>query len=281
LSSVAVVVVSDQEAERHDRTTLALPGNQDALVAAVAAANRRTIVVLETGSAVLMPWIKSVPAVLETWYPGATAGLALADLLSGKVDPSGKLPVTFPASESVTAMPDATPATFGGTNGQVLYSDDINVGYRWYQTNQVQPLFPFGYGLSYTTFKFSGLQTTITSSGGIDVQATITNTGPARGTEVVQAYLGMPSDAGEPPRQLRGFTRVDLASKQSKTVQMTIAAGDLATWDSGANSWVVPGGTYTVYVGDGSDLAHLPLADTVQVAPASLGADSGPTHHKG
>ena len=280
-SSVAVVVVNDEEAERHDRTTLALPGNQDALVAAVAAANRRTIVVLETGSAVLMPWIKSVPAVLETWYPGATAGPALVDLLSGKVDPSGKLPITFPAAQSSTAMPDATPATFGGVNGQVRYADDVNVGYRWYQANQVQPLFPFGFGLSYTTFKFSGIQATTTTSGGVGVQATVTNTGSVRGTEVVQAYLGLPSDSGEPPRQLRGFTRVELAPKQSKTVQLTMGAGDLATWDTAANAWVVPGGTYTVYVGDASDLPHLPLTDTVQVAPASLGADSGPAHHKG
>ena len=276
LSSAAVVVVNDVEVERHDRTTLALPGNQDALVAAVAAANPRTIVVLETGSAVLMPWLNSVKAVLETWYPGETAGPALLDLLDGKVNPSGKLPVTFPTAQTAATMPDATAATFGGTNGQVLYSDDVNVGYRWYQANQVQPLFAFGYGLSYTRFHFSGIEATTTSSGGIAVQATVTNVGAVRGTEVVQTYVGLPPDTGEGARQLRGFTRVDLAPKQSKTVHLTLTAGDLATWDSPAGHWVVAGGTYHLFVGDGSELTSLPLTTTVQVAPASLGANSGP-----
>ncbi len=276
LSSAAVVVVHDVEVERHDRTTLALPGNQDALVAAVAAANPRTIVVLETGSAVLMPWLNSVKAVLETWYPGETAGPALLDLLGGKVNPSGKLPVTFPTAQSAATMPDATAATFGGSGGQVLYSDDINVGYRWYQVNQVQPLFAFGYGLSYTRFHFSAMQATTTSSGGIAVQATVTNVGTVRGTEVVQTYLGLPTETGEGARQLRGFTRVDLAPKQSKTVHMTLNPGDLATWDSAHSSWVVQGGSYTVFVGDGSDLVTLPLSTTVRVTAASLGVNSGP-----
>jgi beta-glucosidase len=281
LSTVAVVVVSDLEEERHDRTTLTLPGNQNALVAAVAAANPRTIVVLETGSAVLMPWLSSVPALLETWYPGETAGPALVDLLSGKVNPSGKLPVSFPTAESPGAMPDATASTFGGVDGQVLYADGLDVGYRWYEANQVQPLFPFGFGLSYTRFQFSTIKATPTSSGGVAVQATVTNVGPVRGTDVVQTYLGIPGDPSEAPRQLRGFSMVDLAPKQSKTVSFTLAAGDLATWDTAATSWVVGGGTYRIFVGDGSDLANLPLATTVQVKAASLGADSGPARPLG
>jgi len=280
-AAVAVVVVHDVEAERHDRTNLALPGNQDALVAAVAAANPRTIVVLETGSAVLMPWIHSVRAVLETWYPGETAGLDLVDLLSGKVNPSGKLPVTFPASESPASMPDATAATFGGSGGQVVYADGINVGYRWYQVNQVQPLFSFGYGLSYTRFRFSGLQASTTSSGGVNLQATITNVGPVAGTDVVQAYLGYPAATGEAPRQLRAFARIDLAPRQSKVVHLTMAPGDLATWDPVRNSWVVLAGTYHLFVGDGSDLANLPLSATVAVTGANLGANSGPAPSSG
>lgn len=280
-SSAAIVVVHDTENERHDRTSLALPGNQDALIAAVAAANPRTIVVLETGAAVLMPWLASVPAVLETWYPGETAGTSLLDLVSGKVNPSGKLPVSFPSAASPAAMPDATAATFGGTAGRVLYSDDVNVGYRWYQANQVTPLFAFGYGLSYTGFRFSALHTTTGSGGGVTVKVTITNVGEVRGGDVVQCYLGFPPAAGEAPRQLRGFARVDLAPKQSKVVTLTLSPGDLATWSTAASGWVIPGGAYRVFVGDGSDSARLPLSATVQVAPASLGVDSGPARPLG
>ncbi len=277
-STVAVVVVHDVEAERHDRTNLALPGNQDALVAAVAAANPRTIVVLETGSAVLMPWINSVHAVLETWYPGQAAGPALVDLLSGKVNPSGKLPVTFPTAATPAAMPDATAATFGGVNGQVNYADGINVGYRWYQANHVTPLFSFGYGLSYTRFRFSGLQASTTPGGGVAVNVTVTNVGPVAGTDVVQAYLGFPSPTDEASRQLKGFARVSLAPQQSKTVKLTLAPGDLATWDTVSNSWIVTAGSYQVLVGDGSDLANLPVTANVALAHATLGADSGPAH---
>lgn len=276
LAGTAVVVVHDVEIERHDRTTLSLPGDQDALVEAVAAANPRTIVVLETGSAVLMPWLHKVPAVLETWYPGETAGTALVYLLSGAVDPSGKLPVTFPAAESPAAMPDATRATFGGVNGEVLYADGIDVGYRWYEANGVQPLFSFGYGLSYTHFTFSRMRAVTTPAGGVNVQATITNAGPVQGADVVQCYLGYPTSAGEAPRQLRAFTRVNLAPRQSATVNLTLSPGDLAVWNTAEAQWVVPAGTFSLYVGDGSDLANLPLTATVTMNAASLGVDSGP-----
>ncbi|MDQ1399075.1 MAG: beta-glucosidase [Acidimicrobiaceae bacterium] len=280
-AGAAIVVVHDTEAELHDRTSLALPGNQDALVAAVAAANPKTIVVLETGSAVLMPWLGAVPSVLETWYPGETAGPALVDLLSGKVNPSGKLPVTFPTSATPATMPNATAATFGGADGQVSYADDIDVGYRWYQVNRVPAQFDFGYGLSYTRFRFSGMQAKTTSGGGVTVQATVTNVGPVRGTDVVQCYLGYPAQSGEAPRQLRAFTRVDLAPKQSKTVKFTLGPNALSTWDTGRGSWVVPAGTFHLFVGDGSAPANLPLTATVQLAAASLGPNSGPGHPGG
>jgi beta-glucosidase len=273
-SDVAVVVVYDAESERHDRTTLSLGGNQDALVSAVAAANPRTIVVLETGSAVLMPWLASVPTVLETWYPGEQAGNSLVDLLSGRANPSGKLPVSFPASS--TNMPDNTAATFGGTGGQTKYADDINVGYRWYGVHQVNPAFSFGYGLSYTHFHFSNLQVTPGSSGSMGVAATVTNTGHVRGADVVQCYLGDPASGGEPPRQLRGFARVDLLPGKPKTVHLTLSQGDLAHWDTTTHSWVVDAGTYRIWVGDGSDVAHLPLVTAVQVPARSLGVNSGP-----
>ncbi|HEY2428367.1 MAG TPA: glycoside hydrolase family 3 C-terminal domain-containing protein, partial [Acidimicrobiales bacterium] len=214
-AQVAVVVVHDVESEHYDRTSLALPGNQDALVSAVANANPHTVVVLETGSAVLMPWIRSVPAILETWYPGQGAGTALAAILSGRVNPSGKLPVTFPASAA--QMPDNTAATFGGSGGRTVYSDGVDVGYRWYAAHDVRPAFSFGYGLSYTRFGFSGLHATV-AGGGVAVTATITNLGTRRGADVVQCYLGDPPGSGEPPRQLRAFQRVDLLPGQSQAV---------------------------------------------------------------
>ena len=269
-----MVVLHDVEAERHDRTTLELPGDQDALVRAVAAANPRTIVVLETGSAVLMPWLSSVRAVLETWYPGQESGQSLLDLLSGQVDPSGKLPVTFPASP--TLRPDVTEAAYGGLQGRVDYSDDINVGYRWYEANQVEPAFSFGYGLSYTTFGFSDLSAQTTARGGIAVTATVTNTGKVRGADVVQCYVGDPSSTGEPARQLRGFERVDLAPGASQVVHLKLTPGDLAVWDTPSGSWIVTAGTYDLRVGDGSDLANLPLHTTVTLSQARLGPNSGP-----
>lgn len=273
-SSVAVVVVHDVEVEQHDRTSLELPGNQNALVAAVAVANPHTVVVLETGSAVSMPWIGSVRAVLETWYPGETAGTALVDLLSGRTNPSGKLPTTFPASSA--AMPNNTAATFGGVNGRTDYEDGINVGYRWYQVHHVEPLFSFGHGLSYTRFRFTGLAAQSNGSGGVTVTATVTNVGAVRGADVVQCYLGVPAGTAEPPRQLRGFTRVDLAPGQSKNVQFTLDPGDLATWSTTSSGWVVNAGTYRLWVGDGSQPADLPLTTTVRIGRAALGAGGGP-----
>lgn len=273
-STVAVVVVHDVEHEGRDRTTLALPGNQDALVKAVERANPRTVVVLETGAGVLMPWLASTPAVLETWYPGQQAGPSLLDLVSGAADPGGKLPVTFPASAA--AMPDNTPATWGGVGGRTLYADGIDVGYRWYQAHDVAPAFAFGDGLSYTTFRFSGLRVETSPSGAITVRATITNSGRVAGTDVAQCYVGVPAATGEPPRQLRAYQRVRLAPHASAPLTMTLTPGDLATWDTTAQTWRVAAGAYQVWVGDGSDAAHLPLHATVAAGGWALGPDSGP-----
>jgi beta-glucosidase len=274
-SQVAVVVVSDVEAEGEDRKSLQLPGEQDRLIAAVEAANPRTIVVLETGAAVLMPWLAQTPALLETWYPGETAGTSLAALLAGDVNPSGKLPVSFPISES--AMPDNTPATFGGVGGKTLYDDGIDVGYRWYQSHPNTVAFPFGFGLSYTKFHFSNLKITANNAKGLSLEATVANTGKVQGTAVVQCYLGSPPAAGEPPRQLRGFQRVPLGPGESKTIQMNLSLGDLAQWSEASNSWIITAGTYRIWVGDGSDVANLPLSETVTLRSGALGVNSGLT----
>jgi beta-glucosidase len=258
-ASTAVVVVSDDtETEAADRFSLTLPSAQDELISAVAAANPHTVVVVNAGAPVAMPWLSQVAAVVDAWYPGESNGTALASVLYGTTDPSGHLPVTFP--QNLSQVPAATPRQFPGVNGRVHYSEGIDVGYRWYDANNITPMFPFGYGLSYTTFGFSNLAITPgKGSAAVTATATVTNTGHVAGTDVAQLYLGDPPVAGEPPRQLKGFQRVTLAPGQSSTVTFNLTKQDLAYWKTSANKWVVPEGQFHVYVGDSSATANLPL----------------------
>ena len=266
-AQVAIVFAANYETEAKDLPDITLQNNQDQLISAVAAANPDTIVVLNTGGPVLMPWLGQVKSVLEAWYPGQEDGNALAAVLFGRVDPAGHLPETFPASESQT--PTSSPSQFPGVNGQVHYSEGLDVGYRWYDANDVTPLFPFGYGLSYTTFSFSHLTVSpgpATSLGRVRVSATVTNTGSRAGSEVAQLYVGDPAAAGEPPRQLKGFATVSLAPGRSARVHFTLTGQDLSYYDTSAQSWVEPDGAYQVYVGDSSAMAGLPLHGQFAVA---------------
>jgi beta-glucosidase len=260
-ASVAVVVVSDDtESEATDRPSLSLPSAQDELISAVAAANPRTVVVLDAGAPVAMPWLSSVAGVLDAWYPGQTNGTSLASVLFGQTDPGGHLPVTFPAS--LSQVPASTTAQFPGNGATVQYSEGIDVGYRWYDTKDVTPLFPFGYGLSYTRFAFSGLRVSRAVTDGTDdvrVSATVTNTGRRAGGDVAQLYLGDPAAAGEPARQLAGFQRVDLAPGASARVSFTLTPQQMSWWSDSANGWTQTAGAYRVYVGDSSAPAGLPL----------------------
>ena len=261
-ASTAVVVVSDDtETEAADRPGLGLPSAQDELISAVAAANPHTVVVIDAGAPVTMPWLGQVAAVVDAWYPGESNGAALASVLYGATDPSGHLPVTFP--RSLSQVPASTPAQFPGVGGQVQYSEGIDVGYRWYDARNLTPLFPFGYGLSYTSFAFSNLRVTPPQLAGrgapVTVTARVTNTGPVTGAEVAQLYLGDPAAAGEPPRQLKGFQKVTLRPGQSAVVSFTLDRHDLSYWNDSANGWVVPDGGFRVYVGDSSALSGLPL----------------------
>ena len=261
-ASTAVVVVSDDtETEAADRPGLGLPSAQDELISAVAAANPHTVVVIDAGAPVTMPWLGQVAAVVDAWYPGESNGAALASVLYGATDPSGHLPVTFP--RSLSQVPASTPAQFPGVGGQVQYSEGIDVGYRWYDARNLTPLFPFGYGLSYTGFAFSNLRVTPPQLAGrgapVTVTARVTNTGPVTGAEVAQLYLGDPAAAGEPPRQLKGFQKVTLRPGRSAVVSFTLDRHDLSYWNDSANGWVVPDGGFRVYVGDSSALSGLPL----------------------
>jgi beta-glucosidase len=288
-ASTAVVVVSDDtESEAADRAGLNLPSAQNELISAVAAANPHTVVVIDAGAPVAMPWLSQVGAVLDAWYPGESNGTALASVLFGNTDPAGHLPVTFP--QSLTQVPASSPNQFPGVNGQADYSEGIDVGYRYYDAHNETPLFPFGYGLSYTTFRFSHLRVTpsmvsnATSDPGatscrcngqgipeITVAARITNTGRVAGADAAQLYLGDPAVAGEPPRQLKGIQKVRLRPGESRTVRFTLSGHDLSYWDDAANGWVLPDGQFKVYIGDSSALSNLPLRASFDVA-RTLGA---------
>jgi len=267
-ASTAVVVVSDDtESEATDRPSLNLPSAQDELIEAVAAANPNTVVVINAGAPVAMPWLSQVAGVLDAWYPGQSSGTALASVLFGQTNPSGHLPVTFPAS--LSQVPASTTAQFPGNGSQVQYSEGLDVGYRWYSANNLTPLFPFGFGLSYTQFAFSNLQispSTVDGTQDVQVSATVTNTGQRAGSDVAQLYLGDPPTAGEPPRQLGGFQRVTLAPGASTQVSFTVTPQEESWWDDSANGWTQTEGTYGVYVGDSSALSGLPLQGTYTVA---------------
>ena len=252
-ANVAVVFANDQESEGSDRSSLNLPNNQDQLITAVAQANPHTIVVLNTGAPVLMPWVKQVQGIVENWYPGQEDGNAIAAVLFGDINPGGKLPMTFPVNAS--DIPAHTPAQYPGINDEASYSEGLDVGYRYYDAQNVTPLFPFGYGLSYTNFAFSNLAISPGSGafdGTVNVSLTVQNTGTRTGSEVVQLYVADPASAHEPPKQLKGFQKLTLTPGQSQQVTLTLNSRAFAYWDTTAHNWVVPQGSYSIMVGDSS-----------------------------
>jgi len=271
-SNVAIVFESDWESEGMDRVDLSFPSAQDALVAAVAAANPHTVVVLENGGAHVMPWLANVSAVLEAWYPGQKGGTAIANLLFGAVNPSGKLPITFPASVSQLPRPVIPVPTSATSAFDVDYTiEGFDVGYKWYQAKNLQPLFAFGFGLSYTTFSITNPQLTpdSTPSNGFQVSFNVKNTGTLAGAEVAQVYLGFPSGIGEPPLRLVGWSKLSLQPGAQQTVTITVNAASsshpLSYWNTSTNGWAVAPGDYTVFVGDSSD--HLQTAGIFHVGP--------------
>jgi beta-glucosidase len=247
-ADAAVVIVDEAQGEGMDRSTLALPGDQDALIEAVAAANRRTIVVLDNGGPVLMPWLNRVSAVVEAWYPGQQFGAALASVLFGDSDPGGRLPVTFPASDFQGPAPVTRPERYPGIDNEVRYDEGLLVGYRWYDATGQRPLFPFGYGLSYTRTRIDDLR--VWSRGDhVTASVRVTNVGDRAGWAVPQAYLSYPNRGGEPPWQLKGYEKVGLAPRQSRTVTFRLGAADLSVFD---HRTVVPDGRYRLAVGTSS-----------------------------
>jgi beta-glucosidase len=256
-SDVAVVFLANKDTEAIDRPNLSLPGHQDELVEAVAAANPHTVVALNTGGPVTMPWLDKVAGVLEMWYPGEEGGNAAAAVLFGDTDPAGRLPITFP--ERLADTPASTPAQYPGVNGVATYSEGLDVGYRHYDARNITPLFPFGYGLSYSTFRLDDLKVTAARFGAVTAHVAVTNTGQRRGSQVVQVYVGGADGSGPigggqiaPPRRLEGFAKVSLDPGQSKQVVVTLGPRAFAHWDTARDAWVQTAGSYTVAVGTSS-----------------------------
>jgi beta-glucosidase len=251
-ADVAICVLATSSSEGSDRPNLSLPSEQINICNAVANAQKTIAIVINPG-AVLTDWDNKVDALLACFMPGQEEGNAIADVLFGDVNPSAKLPVTFPNKENeVGFLPDEYP----GVNLQTYYREALNVGYRWYATHAVKPKYAFGFGLSYTTFSLTNL-----GVSGRTVSATLMNTGKVAGAEVVQLYLGYPESAGEPPINLRGFQKVMLNSGASQSVSFTLTDEDLSIWDETTHSHAKQSGTFTVYVGTSSQ--DLPLKQTV------------------
>jgi beta-glucosidase len=268
-SEAAIVFVWQHTSEGRDVPNLSLPDHQDELVSQVAAANPHTVVVLETGGPVIMPWLDKVSAILEAWYPGIRGGEAIARVLFGDVNPSGKLPVTFPKSEA--DLPHAHVAgmlmTGSGQPKQqttpfdINYTESLKVGYKWFEAEGKGPLFPFGFGLSYTTFAYSTLE--VTQGEALRVSFSVTNTGSRAGEEVAQVYATLPSSAGEPFKRLIGWEKIPLAPGESKTVSLTVDPQYLSIFNVRKGDWELLPGEYEIFVGGSSQDTPLSQAVTI------------------
>ena len=274
-ADVAIVFAYQWLSEGMDLATLSLPDNQDALIEQVAAANPHTIVVLETGTAVTMPWIGKVGGIVEAWYAGSSGHKALANVLVGEVNPSGKLAMTFPKSDADLPHPVIPPLSpedagqgTGAENGRphseskytVHYDDGVKVGYKWYESERKEPLFPFGFGLSYTTYAYSNLKT---DNAQRTVSFAVKNTGKRAGSEIAQVYATLPEATGEPFKRLVGWQRIELAPGESKTVTVALDSRVLSIFDEQNNVWSLLPGTYKIVAGPSS--GETPLNATLQV----------------
>lgn len=256
-ADVAIVFVGHRVGEGMDRQSLALPGDQDALIEAVAKANPRTVVVLQTGGAVTMPWLDQVAGVLEMWLPGDTIGSAAAKLLYGDHEPAGRLPVTFPGTETQgpARMPKQYPGTLHPETGALddtHFDEDLLIGYRFWDARNQEPLFPFGYGLSYTQVQMSGLDVNKMADGGANVRVALRNVGKRDGAEVVQVYVGFPTSAGAPPKQLKAISKVHLKAGEARTVEVPLDSRAFQYWNEGRGGWQRDGGPYKIMVGRSS-----------------------------
>ncbi|GAA1727967.1 glycoside hydrolase family 3 C-terminal domain-containing protein [Brachybacterium phenoliresistens] len=255
------------ESEGYDREHIDLPADQLALLDAVLEANPRTVVVLSNGSVVALPFADRVPAILEGWLLGQAGGGALADVLLGAVNPSGRL------AETIPLRLEDTPAfgNFPGEHGHVRYGEGLLVGYRWYDAKDLAVRYPFGHGLSYTSFAYGEATAALTAAGDIAVTVPVTNTGDQAGREVVQLYTALPgSSVQRPPRELKAFASVELAPGETRPVELLVRREDLAHWDVRVERWIVEGGTYTLEIGASSRDLRAAASIEVEGDPVDL-----------
>ena len=253
-ADVAIVFVNQPTTESRDLPTLTLPGNQDQLVSAVAAANPHTIVVLETGGPAAMPWIGQVSAAIEVWYPGIRGAQALANILFGDVNPCGKLPVTFAKADADLPHPSIPGMNLLAPSGNgrmpdfdIDYTEGLKVGYKWFDAEGKEPLFPFGFGLSYTSFAYSNLKAAMDG-----VSVIVRNTGKREGAEIDQVYVGLPPAANEPPKRLVAWRKIRLAPGEQKTVALTLEPKFLSIFNEQKDAWELLPGQYKFFVGGSS-----------------------------
>jgi beta-glucosidase len=271
-ADIAIVFADQYMSESGDAPTLSLPGKQNELISAVAAANPRTIVVLITGTPVTMPWIDQVAGVMEAWYPGIAGGQAIANLIFGSAVPSGKLPITFATSEADLPHERIFGMTHDGARADSAwaadeekrqsfaadYTEGVRFGYKWFDSEGKQPLFPFGYGLSYTKFRYADLHVDPAAKTAI---FTIENTGARSGTEIAEVYVQLPKASGEHFRRLAAWQRVEVPAGQQKVVTAALEPLAIATFDAKKDAWAWAPGKYKVFVGGSS--RDLPLAAEV------------------
>ncbi len=271
-SDVAIVFVHQWVGEALDAATLSLAGNQDALVAAVAAANPRTVVVIESGGAVYMPWAGAVRAIVEAWYPGMQGGMAIARVLTGAVNPSGRLPITFPASDAQLVRP-----VLDGRDRKpdepftVRYTEGAAVGYKWHDLKGLKPLFAFGHGLSYTRFDFTGVRT-VANRRGLDVSFSVANRGARDGAAVAQVYVAPRGGGWEAPRRLGAFGKIALKAGAAGTMSLSVDPRLLATYDTATNEWVIAPGPYEGQLAAASDDVRQRVEVTLPAARFSAAA---------
>jgi beta-glucosidase len=277
-ADVAIVFAYQWESEDMDLDSLSLPEHQDELIAKVAAANPHTVVVIESGGPVTMPWVDHVSAILEAWFGGSRGAEAIANLLFGDVNPSAKLPITFPRSESDLPHPkvihppresQSDPSKGPGWKQmaagfpafQVTYDEGVKVGYKWYDAENKPVLFAFGFGLSYTTYSYANLK--VTPEKNPRITFTVTNTGNRAGAEIAEVYASLPADAAEPPKRLVGWSKVKLNGGESKEVTVEVDPKYVSIFNVEQNAWQLLPGEYTFRVGGSSQ--DLPLTQSVSL----------------
>lgn len=257
-----------QDCESGDRKWLSLPFGEDKLIESIQKVNKNVVVILLSGNAVTMPWLPKIPALVQAWYLGSEAGNALADIVSGDANPSGKLPFSFPKKLEDIGAHSFDKLCYPGDSMNVYYKEDILVGYRWLDTKKIEPLFPFGYGLSYTTFTYSNPSVEVAeikADGTVKVSFTLSNTGKTAGAETVQLYVSkLNSSVERAEKELKAFKKVFLKAGESKTISLEIPANNLAYHNEKIGNWEVEKGDYRLILGSSSRSSLYVLALSIQ-----------------